>query len=374
MVRFFKGKPLVVGGLRFTIDPLLPVVMLMLAWLLSERYYPQLIDFEPPLVYRMLGIVSTLLLILSIIVHELGHAIAARKLNVPIERIHLFLFGGMAELRHRPLRPSDELLIALSGPVASLVLALLLWPLMLLVKPYFFVEFHVIQFILYVNLLLALFNMIPVYPLDGGRALRALFWKINDNYFRSSVRMYRTGAVVIGLIFLGGLFDYVMLDNEWSVWMGLLALYLAYTAYTGRDELIQMPGLQDLVLNIDPGQAPEEIVEKLMNRNDRFLERSIIPVMGDKGLTAVIHGRDITRDPMNPIVLNPIVLEPYYRKPEPGDYVEISEESSFMSNVRFSAEYLPVFSNGVLKGICNAHELRFWLLEHHKNEDIFFTG
>lgn len=369
MLRFFKGKPLVVGGLRFTIDPLLPIVMLMLAWLLSERYYPQLIDFEPPLVYRTLGVISTLLLIFSIVAHELGHAVAARKLNVPIERIHLFLFGGMAELRHRPLSPSDELLIALSGPMASLLLALLLWPLMLLVKPYFFVEFHVVQFILYVNLLLALFNMIPVYPLDGGRALRALFWKFTDNYYRSSVRMYRTGAMVIGLIFLGGLFDYMLLDNEWSVWMGLLALYLAYTAYTGRDELIQLPGLQDLVLSIEPGQNPEEIVEKLKLRDDRFLERSIIPVMADEGLTAVIYGRDIPPKPIS--TMN---LEQYHRIPRAGDYVEISEESSFESDVLFSAEYLPVFSNGALKGICNAHELRFWLLEHHKNEDIFLTG
>lgn len=369
MVRFFKGKPLVVGGLRFTIDPLLPVVMVVLAWLLSERYYPQLIDFEPPRVYRVLGIISTLLLILSIIIHELGHAIAARKLHVPIERIHLFLFGGMAELRHRPLRPSDELLISLAGPMASLLFALLLWPLMLLVKPYFFVEYHVIQFILYVNLLLALFNMIPVYPLDGGRSLRALFWKFTDNYYRSSVKMYRTGALIIGLIFLGGLFDYMLFENEWSVWIGLLALYLAYTAYTGRDELILMPGLQDLVLNIDPDQNPEEIVKRLRMREDSFLERSIIPVMVDERLEAVIYGREIPRS-----AIDDIALKDYYRIPATGDFVEIFEESSFLSDVRYRAEYIPVLSNGILKGICNANELRFWLLEHHKNGDIFITG
>jgi Zn-dependent protease len=369
MVRFFKGKPLVVGGLRFTIDPLLPVVMVVLAWLLSERYYPQLIDFEPPWVYRVLGITSTLLLIFSIIVHELGHAIAARKLNVPIERIHLFLFGGMAELRHRPLRPSDELLISLSGPLASLILALLLWPLMLLVKPYFFVEYHVIQFILYVNLLLALFNMIPVYPLDGGRSMRALFWKFTDNYYRSSVKMYRTGAMIIGLILLGGILDYFLFDNEWSVWIGFLALYLAYTAYTGRDELILMPGLQDLVLNIDPDQDPGEIVRRLRMREDSFLERSIIPVMADERFEAVIFGRDVPRD-----ATDEFSLEGCYRIPSPGDFVEISEESTFLSDVRFRAEYIPVFSNGILKGICNANELRFWLLEHYKNDDIFLTG
>jgi Zn-dependent protease len=369
MVRFFKGKPLVLGGLRFTIDPLLPVVMVMLAWLLSERYYPQLIDFEPRWVYWILGISSTVLLIFSIIIHELGHAIAARKLNVPIERIHLFLFGGMAELRHRPLRPSDELLISLSGPMASLILAMLLWPFMLLLKPYFFVEFHVVQFILYVNLLLALFNMIPVYPLDGGRSLRALFWKYTDNYYRASVNMYRTGSMIIGLIFLAGLVDFMLFDNGWSVWMGLLALYLAYTAYTGRDELIQMPGLQDLVLNVDPDQKPEQIVERLKMREDSFLERSIIPVMTDERFTAVIYGNEISK-----VSPDAVVLEHYYRIPTLGDYVEISDESSFLKDIRFTAEYIPVLSNGVLKGICNAHELRFWLLEHHKNQDIFLTG
>ncbi|MCA1800893.1 MAG: site-2 protease family protein [Rhodothermaceae bacterium] len=368
MVRFFKGKPLVVGGLRFTIDPLLPVVMVVLAWLLSERYYPQLIDFEPPRVYWVIGVTSTLLLIFSIIIHELGHAIAARKLNVPIERIHLFLFGGMAELRHRPLRPSDELLISLSGPMASLIFALLLWPLMLLVKPYFFVEYHVIQFILYVNVLLALFNMIPVYPLDGGRSLRALYWKFTDNYYRSSVKMYRTGAIIIGLILLGGIVDYMLFDNEWSVWIGLLALYLAYTAYTGRDELILMPGLQDLVLNIDPDLGPEQIVERLKLREDSFLERSIVPVMAFERFTAVIYGSDI---PSKSSGISD--LAHLHRSPMLGDYVEITDETSFMKEVHFKAEYIPVFNNGILKGICNANELRFWLLEHHRNQDIFLT-
>jgi len=369
MVRFFKGKPLVVRGLRFTVDPLLPVVMVLLAWLLSERYYPQLIDFEPRWVYWVLGVSSTVLLIFSIIIHELGHAIAARKLNVPIERIHLFLFGGMAELRHRPLSPSDELLISLSGPMASLILALLLWPFMLLLKPYFFVEFHVVQFILYVNLLLALFNMIPVYPLDGGRSLRALFWKYTDNYFRASVNMYRTGSMIIGLIFLAGLVDFMLFDNGWSVWMGLLALYLAYTAYTARNELIQQPGLQDLVLSIDPENSPKEIITHLKKREDRILQRTVIPVITGSLFAGVIYGRDIPDGSVEQLD-----LQVYKQLPDTGDYVELSDHQTFLAEIEYSAEFIPVFSDGILKGICNAHELRFWLLEKQKNSDIFLSG
>lgn len=369
MLTFFKGKPIEISGLRFTIDPLLPVVVAMLAWLLSVRYYPQLIDFEPGWVYWTLGITSTLMLILSIVVHELGHAFAARKLHVPIERIHLFLFGGMAELRHRPVKPSDELLIALSGPAASLMLAMILWPVMLIVKPLFFVEYHVLQFILYVNLLLAMFNMIPVYPLDGGRALRAVFWRFSDNYFRASVNMYRTGAIIIGLIFLAGLFDYIALDNDWAVWMALLALYLAYTAYTGKNELIQQPGLQDLVLNIDPDKSPAEIIDNLKKREDKFLQRSIIPVMRGDHFSGIIYGRDIP-----PGTVEEIDIELYYQSPRRGDYVETTDHETFLAEIHYSAEFIPVFSKGVLKGICNAHELRFWLLENQKNSDIFHTG
>jgi Zn-dependent protease len=371
MLTFFKGKPVEIRGLRFTIDPLLPLVVAMLAWLLSVRYYPRLIDFEPAWVYWALGISSTIMLILSILVHELGHAFAARKLHLPIERIHLFLFGGMAELRHRPLKSSDELLIALSGPAASLLLALLLWPVMVLLKPVFFVEYHLVQFILYVNLLLALFNMIPVYPLDGGRALRALFWRVSDNYYRSSVNMYRTGAMIIGFIFLAGLFDYIALGNGWAVWMALLALYLAYTAYTGKNELIHQPGLQDLVLIIDPVKYPEEIISDLMKREDSFLQKSIIPLFTGDQLTGIIHGRDI---PAGKDKFEENDLQVYSRQPMHGDYVELSDRGTFSSEIVFSAEFIPVLSNGVLKGIGNAHELRFWLLENQKNSDIFLIG
>jgi hypothetical protein len=91
--------------------------------------------------------------------------------------------------------------------------------------------------------------------------------------------------------------------------------------------------------------------------------------MADERLEAVIYGREIPRS-----AIDDIALKDYYRIPSPGDFVEISEESSFLSDIRYRAEYIPVFSNGILKGICNANELRFWLLEHHKNGDIFITG
>lgn len=217
------------GRMRITVDPLLPIVVVLMAWILSDRYYPQIMYTHFGWVYWAMGIVSSLFLTLSIFIHEYGHALAARWLKLPLERIHLYLFGGMAELKQRPVSPGQELFIALAGPFASLFFSLMALVSAKVIFTGITEAYLVLQFVFYMNLLLCAFNLLPIFPLDGGRTLRAVLWHINTCFYKASIQTFYISISIILLIMI---FAVVLLFTEGmstALWAGLLAGYLWYT-------------------------------------------------------------------------------------------------------------------------------------------------
>ena len=143
-----------------------------IAWSLAAGVFPQRIPGLPATTYWTMGFAGALLLFGSVLVHELGHALAARRFRIPTRSITLFLFGGVAQIAREPERPSHELWVALAGPATSLLLAgifRLLTPGGEVVP-----ATALMGYLSSVNLLLAAFNLLPAFPLDGGRALRAV--------------------------------------------------------------------------------------------------------------------------------------------------------------------------------------------------------
>lgn len=339
-------------------DPLLPVVVLVMAWILSERYYPELILSHYTSVYWIMGIVSSLFLTISIFIHELGHALTARKLNLPLERIHLFLFGGMAELKHRPLKPVQELYIALAGPAASLVFAgfSFLWLTFMpgLSGPVYLV----VQYIMYMNLLLGIFNLLPIFPLDGGRAVRALIWNSVRQFHQASKTTYTISLALIGVLFIMALFTLYLADPNVTIWITLLAIYLVYTALSGKQELVYHPELSDLIMSVGFPRNPRSIVDEVQSLDLSVLKQCMIPVLCDERLSYVIHGNDITQNGSEDSQ-----FEKYYRSVEPGNFIDLLNHNTYHSGIRFNAAYLPVLQNGHFVGLSDANELRFWLLQ-----------
>lgn len=357
-----KKKSWRFGRFRLTVDPLLLIILILLTWLLSNRYYPRLVFVRPAYLYWIMGMVTSLALTFSILVHELGHAFTAQRFSLPIERIHLFLFGGMAELRHRPIKPSQEFFVALSGPVASLLFAGFFYGISIPAERDHPQIFYVLQNIGFMNALLGFFNLIPIYPLDGGRALRALIWWRTKWFYRASRLTYKVGKQIIIILFIAAVVLYFSSRSNIAFWMGIFGFYMAYTILSGRKELNYVPNLKDLIMSTEQDATPSSIISAIRNINETFLDKSIIPVLEDMQIKHILYGKEIRE------VAEEDLLNDFVQPVMPGTYMETQDFDTYRPGIRFQAEYVPVFKSGVLQGLCDAHEMRFWLLDKYAPE------
>jgi Zn-dependent protease len=181
----------------------------------------------------LVSALGALLLFGSVLTHELSHSLVGLRHGLPIRRITLFIFGGVAHMEREPRRPGVELRMALAGPAASIVIAGL----------FAFVRFVVLrdhpnsaaalitEYAAYANVVLACFNMVPGYPLDGGRVLRALLWMKSKDFVRSTIVAAAFGRVFgLVLIFAGMMFS-VALDAPGFLWLAFIGTFLERLAY-----------------------------------------------------------------------------------------------------------------------------------------------
>jgi Zn-dependent protease len=220
-------------GIPIRIDPSWYGIAAFVAWSLASGYFPAQCPGLSTPVYGAMGLAASLLLFGCVLLHELGHALAARRLRIPVTQVTLFLFGGVSQLGAEPRRPSVELRIALAGPLVSAWLAGLCWlgadriplegslPLVARV---------ILRYLAAVNVGILVFNLLPGFPLDGGRVLRAAVWAWTGSLRRATRLASRLGAALgLGLLGLG---LWVMLRGAWvsGVWYVFLGFFLREAA------------------------------------------------------------------------------------------------------------------------------------------------
>lgn len=219
------------------------LVFLLVTWSLATGYLPEGLPGFSPARYWAMGGAAALLLFLSVLLHELGHSYVALRYRIPIERITLFIFGGVAHMRKEAPTPRAEFLIAVAGPAVSFVLGAAcfgLTALAELIQPPREVDGLVMLGALLgmVNLQLGLFNLIPGFPLDGGRVLRAGLWAWGKDFYRATKQAAVVGlgfGVLLGLLGLAvlvgalmGKLDSSMVSNgSWVVFIGLFLFVAA---------------------------------------------------------------------------------------------------------------------------------------------------
>ena len=199
-----------------------------ISWSLSTHYYPSVLPDLAANTYQLMGVATLAGLMFSIIAHEAAHGVIAEYYQMPIRSITLFIFGGVAEMKGEPSHPKGELLMALAGPIMSLLLGLFFRALAEISTPFGFETLTTcLSYLGTINFLIAAFNMAPAFPLDGGRALRAIIWKVKNNLVLATRIASDLGAVFAYGLMAWGCYE-LMRNNDLvsGIWMTLLGLFV----------------------------------------------------------------------------------------------------------------------------------------------------
>lgn len=212
-------------GIRLRLDWSWFAVLLLLTWTFATFDFPFRAPGLVPEVYWMLGLVAALLLFASVLIHELAHALTARRRGIPVERITLFIFGGVAEMRMEARRPIDEFVLTIVGPLASLALAAGFWGIGRGAMAAGGEATALLSMTLArLNLILAVFNMVPAFPLDGGRVLRSILWQLTGSLTSATRWAAGVGRVFGWLLVAWGAWLFMAagarLAGAWAVFLG----------------------------------------------------------------------------------------------------------------------------------------------------------
>jgi len=216
-------------GIQIGLDYSWFVIFALLTWILADSYYPTEFKDWPTLLYWFMGVVTAIMLFVSVLLHELGHSVVALRYGIPVRSITLFVFGGVAQIGAEPPSAIAEFLIAVAGPLVSLFLAVVFY----LVQPHVAgVEplLGLAKYLAYINMALVLFNLIPGYPLDGGRVFRAVVWEVTGNMRRATLTAANVGRFFAFLLIFAGVLQMLHGNLIGGLWLAFIGWFLENAA------------------------------------------------------------------------------------------------------------------------------------------------
>ncbi len=241
-----------IAGIEIGIHYTWLLAFALIAWSLAAGFFPGAAPGHTLGAYWIAGIISALLLFVSVLLHELAHSLVAQARGIPVRSITLFIFGGVSNLEEEAERPAVEFAMAIVGPLTSLVLALIFWIMFQAMQPavslasFFRIGGWLPQenivaaslfYLALINALLAAFNILPGFPLDGGRVLRSILWGASGNLVRAT-NIAATVGRLFGWGFIGwGVFQ-VLFAGDWlgGLWIAFIGWFLSNAADASRQE------------------------------------------------------------------------------------------------------------------------------------------
>ncbi len=224
------------GGFEIKLDPSWFLIAGLITWTLATQYFPATLPGQTGAVYLMLAVVAMLGFFGSLLLHELAHSVVARRFGVGIKAITLFLFGGVAELENDPPSARAEMWIAVAGPAMSVALGFAFGALSGLLQAIGLpaAGTMVFDYLATINVILAIFNLVPAFPMDGGRILRAYLWHRNGDVLRATRTAAQAGRffgyALMGLGLLA-VFQGALPAGLWYILIGFFVLGAARSAY-----------------------------------------------------------------------------------------------------------------------------------------------
>lgn len=205
------------------------LIFTLLTWSLAVSYYPAEFRHWPTIQYWIVGAATAILLFVSVLLHELGHSLVALRYKIPVRSITLFIFGGVAQIAAEPPSASAEFWIAIAGPLVSFALA----GLFTLAQPFsagFAPLFALVKYVAYLNGTLGLFNLIPGFPLDGGRVFRAIVWGLTHSMHRATIVAGTLGRIIAFGFILFGVWQMFSGNFVGGLWIAFIGWFLESAA------------------------------------------------------------------------------------------------------------------------------------------------
>ncbi|WP_417412681.1 site-2 protease family protein [Hoeflea sp.] len=276
-------------GFKLKVDPSWLLIAALIVWSLSTSYFPDVAPGLTATVYTMLGIVAMLGMFASLILHELSHSVVARSYGLKVGGITLFIFGGVAELEEEPHDPKSEFLIAIAGPLMSLALAALFYGLSSMAG----LTGAVFGYLALINLVLAVFNLIPAFPLDGGRMLRAVIWGVTQDLLRATRISSRIGSAFGLFLMLTGAFAVFSGGGIGGFWQILIGFFIINASNGSYQNLVVKAALRGKtagslmsrqVHTVDAETSVAQLVDDVMLRHGV----SFVPVLSGERLLGYV--------------------------------------------------------------------------------------
>ena len=299
-----------IGGIPVRVHASWLLIFALIAWSLSVGYFPHTLPGLPLAAHWAQGLLAALLLFASVLLHELSHAMMAQHYGIPVSSITLHVFGGVSELRREPTGPRMEFAVAVVGPLTSFGIAGVLAALEWLLRPPPAVA-AVARYLALVNLALGLFNLVPGFPLDGGRLLRAALWKRKGDLARATEIASRAGGAFATVLMAIGVFRALSGEFLDGVWLILIGTFLRQAAEGSYQQLLVQRALAPLRVRdgmtggtvwIPHGLSVAKAMEDFFWRH----HVSSFPVLDDQRLVGIVAIDSLKRLPREQWATTPI--------------------------------------------------------------------
>lgn len=274
-------------------------IFLLVSWSfaggLLEEFFPEWSDARRWAV----GVIVAAIFFASILLHELSHSLVARAKGIPVKGITLFVFGGVSNLGREAQSAAEEFQIAIVGPLTSLAIGALFAILWAALRPAAPNEAAIAGHLAFINAVIAAFNMLPGFPLDGGRVFRSIVWARNRNLLRATRTAARTGELVAYLLMAAGAIQFFF-NPIGGVWMFLIGMFLRNASTASYEQLV----LQTALHGVSAGEVargdytavpPDMTVAALVDQHMFVGHGRAYPVLADEELLGLVTLTDVRR-------------------------------------------------------------------------------
>lgn len=313
-IRIFR-----IAGIDIYINFSWIIILVFLTFSLATGWFATLYPGWATATYWVVSLIAALLLFVSVLLHELAHSFVARARGLPVKSIVLFIFGGVSNIEREPGSPGVEFQMAFVGPLTSLVIGVVCYLFLLAMRGSNSPVAAILGYLAVTNILLGIFNLIPGFPLDGGRVLRSIVWRISGNLVTATRVATIVGQIIAYLFILIGIFFFFTGNLLDGIWLGFIGWFLLSSAQSAGTQTMVKTSFQGItvsqIMNTSPMTVPANIsLQRLVH--EYFIPqglRSALVMQGDQlaGLVTLSDIRHVSQDqwPQTPVGYIMIPLE-----------------------------------------------------------------